>query len=177
MSLKLIPPKLDQVLVGSIERSRHPDLKAVFLVGVTQKDFPSAIASDVLLTEDDKELGDELGLELGDSLIEKLSSRQYLAYIAFTRASEYLYISYPRADSSGKEELRSAFLNNVVGLFGDLEERGCGESGGTVSDRLCRWLGAESSRKKEELSRSQRGMLYQLHGSGKGRERHLLHLQ
>ena len=31
MSLRLIPPSLDQVLVGSIERSRHPDLKAIFL--------------------------------------------------------------------------------------------------------------------------------------------------
>ncbi|MDD5459675.1 MAG: exodeoxyribonuclease V subunit gamma, partial [Phycisphaerae bacterium] len=39
-SLAFIPPSLDQVLVGSIERSRHPDLKAVFLLGATQKQFP-----------------------------------------------------------------------------------------------------------------------------------------
>ena len=30
LMLAFIPPTLDQVLVGSIERSRHPDLKAVF---------------------------------------------------------------------------------------------------------------------------------------------------
>ena len=40
MTLAFIPPKLDQVLVGSIERSRHPNLKAIFLLGATQKQFP-----------------------------------------------------------------------------------------------------------------------------------------
>jgi ATP-dependent helicase/nuclease subunit B len=35
LQLALIPPTLEEVLVGSIERSRHPDLKAVFLLGAT----------------------------------------------------------------------------------------------------------------------------------------------
>ena len=40
LTIKLIPPTLDQVLVGSIERSRHPDIRAIFLIGATQKQFP-----------------------------------------------------------------------------------------------------------------------------------------
>ncbi|GAG04481.1 unnamed protein product, partial [marine sediment metagenome] len=46
LTLAFIPPSLDQVLVGAIERSRHPDLKAVFLIGATQKQFPAPVAFD-----------------------------------------------------------------------------------------------------------------------------------
>jgi len=42
LTLAFIPPKLDQVLVGSIERSRHPDLKAVFLWTRSLSDLLSA---------------------------------------------------------------------------------------------------------------------------------------
>ncbi|MCX5637694.1 MAG: exodeoxyribonuclease V subunit gamma, partial [Planctomycetota bacterium] len=54
LTLAFIPPTLDQVLVGSIERSRHPDLKAVFLIGTTQRQFPVPISSESILTDDDR---------------------------------------------------------------------------------------------------------------------------
>ena len=144
MSLKLIPQTLDQVLVGSIERSRHPELKAVFLAGVTQKQFPLPIATDAILSDEDKSAAGD-GLELGDGLMEQLSARQYLAYIAFTRPSEYLHISYPLADSEDKPELGSPFLDNLSGLFDDLKIESCRKQRGTVADRLCAGFGAESN--------------------------------
>jgi ATP-dependent helicase/nuclease subunit B len=119
--LKSIPPKLDQVLVGSIERSRHPDLKAVFLLGTTQKQFPSAISFDSILTDQDRTLADEYDFELKGKLSQQLAERQYLAYIAFTRPSEKLFISYPRT-VDGKEVVKSSFLNDLISLFTDLTE-------------------------------------------------------
>jgi len=55
LTLAFIPPALDQVLVGSIERSRHPDLKAVFLIGATQGQFPTAVPTSGILTDDDRQ--------------------------------------------------------------------------------------------------------------------------
>ncbi|MBN1456588.1 MAG: exodeoxyribonuclease V subunit gamma, partial [Sedimentisphaerales bacterium] len=119
--LKSIPPRLDQVLVGSIERSRHPDLKAVFLLGTTQKHFPSAISFDSILTDQDRTLAGEYDFELKGKLSQQLAERQYLTYIAFTRPSEKLFISYPRT-VDGKEVVRSSFLNDLTLLFTDLTE-------------------------------------------------------
>ena len=51
------PPTLDQVLVGSIERSRHPDLKAVFLMGTSRGSSLSPLSQTGLLTDDDRESG------------------------------------------------------------------------------------------------------------------------
>lgn len=154
IKLKLIPQTLDQVMIGSIERSRHPDIKAVFLVGANQKHFPSMIAGSNVLTEEDKEIASEAGLEMGDSLLEQLAGRQYLAYIAFTRASEYLHISYSTNDSGGKNHTLSGFVGELIRLFDDLKIEKVVDrpfaSKGTLADDLGRGFGVDSETKKEE---------------------------
>ncbi|NQV35434.1 MAG: exodeoxyribonuclease V subunit gamma, partial [Phycisphaeraceae bacterium] len=75
MTLALIPPTLDQVLVGAIERSRHPDIKVVFLVGTTQKQFPCALPSDSMLSDADRDMAKLAGLDLPGGLAESLSQR------------------------------------------------------------------------------------------------------
>ena len=122
MKLTFIPPKLDQVLVGSIERSRHPDLKAVFLIGASQKQFPTPISFDSLLTDDDRRAAESADFELAAAMSQTLCERQYLAYIAFTRPSQFLCITYPAADDKSNAAVRSQFIDNLASLFEDLNE-------------------------------------------------------
>jgi ATP-dependent helicase/nuclease subunit B len=123
LTLAFIPPKLDQVLVGSIERSRHPDLKAVFLIGATQRQFPVPLASDSILTEDDRGSAESAGFQLAPAMSQTLAERQYLAYIAFTRPSEFLCITYPSVDDKGSGVPRSQFIDNLESLFENLNEK------------------------------------------------------
>jgi len=117
LTLAFIPPKLDQVLVGSIERSRHPDLKAVFLIGTTQRQFPVPLSSDSILTDDDRASAESADFQLAPALSQTLADRQYLAYIAFTRPSEFLCITYPSVDDKGAAVPRSQFIDNLESLF------------------------------------------------------------
>jgi len=129
LTMAFIPPSLDEVLVGSIERSRHPELKAVFLMGTTQKLFPAPLSFDRLLTDSDTEEAEKLGFRMASTTSTKLCERQYLAYIAFTRACKYLYISYPLADSGQRPVTRSQFVDNIEQIFTDLiEEKATGET-------------------------------------------------
>jgi len=121
MSLAFIPPRLDQVLVGSIERSRHPDLKAVFLVGCTQKQFPSAVHYDCVLSESDRLAAGGADFALGPSARDEMAQREYLAYIAFTRASEYLCASYPLLDRKGSANVCSWYVQQLESMFSDLK--------------------------------------------------------
>ncbi|MBM4103191.1 MAG: hypothetical protein FJ263_03955 [Planctomycetes bacterium] len=98
LTLKQIPPAADEVLIGSIERSRHPEIKVAFLPGATQKLFPVPLVQDALLTEEDTQLAAKANLPLTQPLEQALSARRYLAYIALTRASERLYITFPLTD-------------------------------------------------------------------------------
>ncbi|MBN2456763.1 MAG: exodeoxyribonuclease V subunit gamma [Sedimentisphaerales bacterium] len=122
MTLAFIPPNLDEVLVGSIERSRHPDLKAAFLIGTTQKQFPTPIVYDNILAEEDRKAAESLDFNLGASFSRGLAERQYLAYIAFTRPSKFLYVTYPARDSKDKPQARSQFIDNLQALFENIPQ-------------------------------------------------------
>jgi len=122
ITLAFIPPNLDQVLVGSIERSRHPDLKAVFLIGTTERQFPSPVVFDSILSEEDRIAAQSSGVELPPGVRQELANRPYLAYIAFTRPSEFLCVTYPAVDQKSNTVVRSPFVDDLCQLFDDLKE-------------------------------------------------------
>ncbi len=122
LTLAFIPPALDQVLVGSIERSRHPDLRAVFLIGATQKQFPVPIVSDSILTDEDRITAESADFPLAATSSQTLAERQYLAYIAFTRPSEFLWVTYPSVDDKNTAVPHSQFIADLESLFDNLGE-------------------------------------------------------
>ncbi len=128
LTLRFIPPSLDEVLVGSIERSRHPDLKAVFLIGATQREFPTPVNYDTILTDDDRLAAQSVDFPLTAGTRHALAQRQYLAYIAFTRPSQFLYMTYPLSDDAGSDMVRSQFVDNLQGLFENLKEEPVADS-------------------------------------------------
>jgi len=153
LTLAFIPPTLDQVLVGSIERSRHPDLKAVFLIGATQRQFPVPVSSDSILTDDDRGAAESADFQLAPPVTQMLTERQYLAYIAFTRPSEFLCVTYPSVDDKGGAVPRSQFIDNLESLFENLNEESiAGEkidiekvhSETELADLLCARLGKDT---------------------------------
>jgi ATP-dependent helicase/nuclease subunit B len=155
LTLAFIPPSLDQVLVGSIERSRHPDLKAVFLIGATQGQFPSAISTGGMLTDEDRAAAESSGFSLAASTRQRLTERQYLAYIAFTRPWQFLCVTYPLLNEKNSPQCRSQFVDNLQSLFDGLQEQSVGSesvnienvhSKSELADRLYSSLGKDAPR-------------------------------
>ncbi len=121
LTLGLIPPTLDEVTVGSVERSRHPDLRMAFVLGMGEGVFPRVKAEDPLLADRDREVLRDAGFELAPGARRELHRERYFAYIALTRASEGLWVSYPRADDEGRELLPSMFVRRLRSLFPEME--------------------------------------------------------
>lgn len=122
LSLGLIPPGLDQVLVGSVERSRQPDLRAAFVLGVNEGLFPSRLAVESLLGDAEREALLARGVELAPSCRRRLLAEDFLAYIAFTRPKEFLWVSYCLAAEDGRPRQPSPFISRLRRLFPDLVE-------------------------------------------------------
>ena len=101
-TLGLVPATLDQVLVSSIERSRHPPVRAVFLLGFNDGLFPARPSEDSILGDEERSRLERAGIELGRSRVGRLLDERMLAYVALTRPSEFLWISYSESDESGK---------------------------------------------------------------------------
>jgi len=160
MTLAFIPPKLDEVLVGTIEQSRHPDLKAVFLLGATQTQFPVPLNTKRILSDSDRITAQGADFTLAADTAQALAERQYLCYIAFSRPSEYLYVTYPLVDSRGSAIVRSQFIDQLESLFENLTEESIIEAKATpekicceteLAELLCSGLGKGSKQPNKEL--------------------------
>jgi ATP-dependent helicase/nuclease subunit B len=117
LTVGVIPPALDQVLVGAIDRSRNPDLRLALLLGLNEGGFPATPPPAQLLTETDRAALVEEGVALGPDRRWRLGRERYYGYIACTRARERLVLTCARQDAQGRELNRSPFLTQIEHLF------------------------------------------------------------
>lgn len=113
-TLGIAPPMLDQVLVSSIERSRHPEVRDAWVLAFNDGVFPADPADDMVLTREEREALRAAGLERVRSARDAVEDEALLAYIAFTRPSEHLTISFATEDERGAALLPSPLLEDVL---------------------------------------------------------------
>ena len=118
LTVGVIPPVLDEVLVGAIDRARNPDLKLSLVLGLNESVFPAAPASPAILTDADR---DELNISPGPDLRERLSRERFYGYIACTRASEKLILAFSRSGADGRVLNPSPFIAHLQNIFPALE--------------------------------------------------------
>lgn len=125
LSLGLVPPALDQVLVGSTDRTRTRRAIHVFLLGVNEGIMPASLQEEGLLSDQERSVLSGLGLELAPGLTRRLLDERFLIYGALSSASRSLWISYPQADEEGKPLLPSELIRQLKSIFpgGQLQER------------------------------------------------------
>jgi ATP-dependent helicase/nuclease subunit B len=121
LTVGVIPPALDQVLVGAIDRARNPDLKLALVLGLNESLFPAAPAAPAILTDANRvELG-QTALSLGPGLREHLARERFLGYIACTRASDRLIATFARRGTDGEPLNPSPFVAHLRRIFPGLE--------------------------------------------------------
>ncbi len=121
LTLGLIPPGLDQVFVGSLERSRPPEVRAVFLMGANDGILPQIPPRDGILGDEERSRLQLLGVELAPGRDGRLLEEQFLIYTGLTRASEGLWVSFSRADEQGRALAPSPVVERIKALFPGLK--------------------------------------------------------
>ncbi|MCA9730050.1 MAG: hypothetical protein KC729_20370, partial [Candidatus Eisenbacteria bacterium] len=121
LRLGVTPIRQDQVLVGDVQRSRVHGLRRVIVGGVNDGVFPRAVADDPVLGERDRAALVQLGVPLGPTAEERQEEEAYLFYIAMTRASEQVVLTWTRLDPHGKETPPSPLLEELVDAVPGIE--------------------------------------------------------
>ena len=123
LTVGVVPPALDQVLIGAIDRARNPDLKLALVLGMNETVFPTAPAAQTILTDADR---DELGRDIspGPDLRDRLARERFYGYIACTRADEKLAVTFSRQSADGKNLNPSPFITHLQDIFPALETEG-----------------------------------------------------
>ncbi len=117
----LIPPGTDQVVVGTVERSRHPHVRAALVLGAVDGAYPKRQEEDPLLGDREREALNAADIELQPTARVRTLHEPYFTYVALTRASERLWIAYPRADEEGKALRPAPFVRRLEALYPPLE--------------------------------------------------------
>ncbi|GHU41302.1 ATP-dependent helicase/deoxyribonuclease subunit B [Clostridia bacterium] len=115
-----IPPGCDQTLIGDMERSRLPDVKAVFFVGVNDGLIPKTGKSGGLLSQSERELFRQKNLNLAPDLKERAFNQRFYLYLNLTKPSRKLYLSYFHRGGDGKEAKPSYLISSIRSLFPQL---------------------------------------------------------
>ena len=84
----LIPPALDQVIVGNIDRIRTHEIKALYVIGVNDGVFPKIINEEGIFTDMDRAVFESNGIKLANDTKALAFAEQYLIYSTLTVPSE-----------------------------------------------------------------------------------------
>lgn len=121
LTVGVIPPVLDQVLIGAVDRSRNPDLKKVIILGLNEGIFPVTPNMRGLLSEHDLEALANRGKALFKRPVDHISEEQFFGYIACTRPREKLILTCSASAVDGKKLNQSRFIPHLQRLFPQLE--------------------------------------------------------
>ena len=121
LTVGLIPPALDQVLLGAIDRSRNPDIRLAFVLGMNESVFPARPEPTPLLTEPERLALEQRNVNIGASTRQNTVRERFFAYVACTRAREKLVLTFAQRDTHQALLNPSPLLAHLKQLFPSLE--------------------------------------------------------
>ncbi len=122
-TIGVIPPSLDQIVVGDVERSRIKDVKAIFLIGANDIYIPGTIKGKGLLSEQDRRQFEKNGIALAPDTKEKTYIQKFYLYLILTKPTHQVYLTYSKTSSDGVQ-LRPAYLiGDILKLYPKLSVR------------------------------------------------------
>ncbi len=117
LTVGVIPPALDQVTIGTVDRSRNPELKLALVLGLNEGIFPAVPTEKNLLSETERDELERCEVELGPDKLQFISRERYFGYIACTRARERLVLTCAQRNADDKPLNPSSFFSRLTRLF------------------------------------------------------------
>lgn len=132
----LIPPAIDQVMVGTVARTRAYPPKVLFLMGVNEGLIPGTPGDQGLLYDDERKRIAEAGVLLSPLVEERMLEEELLLYLAVTLPTEELNLSYALADEEGRALTPSSFIPRIKRLFPQIQFLLYSNSPGKMEDEF-----------------------------------------
>ncbi len=112
-----VPNVQDCVTIGSASTLRLENVKATFLLGLCEGEFPKAVTDDGLLSETEKDTLSALGLQFDSRRDMRSSEEMFYVYRAMTKPREQLFLSYPTMQPDGASRAPSLAFTRVCYLL------------------------------------------------------------
>ncbi|MDR0840894.1 MAG: PD-(D/E)XK nuclease family protein [Christensenellaceae bacterium] len=116
-----IPPTADQVLLGSVGRTRARDIRALFLLGANEGSFPKDAPDDGVIDDAEMEKLGALGINRWENSRDQADFARMNAYATLSKPKDLLYISYT-LHAGADAGLPAAVVDRIHALFPFVQE-------------------------------------------------------
>jgi len=93
----------------------------VFVCGLCERSFPREVVNEPFFKDRERRLINRRGKIVLDERLPLSSGERFFFYVAVTRATRRLLLTYPARDTAGKELVRSHYIEEVARIFSDLK--------------------------------------------------------
>ncbi|MDR0853394.1 MAG: PD-(D/E)XK nuclease family protein [Clostridiales Family XIII bacterium] len=126
IKIGVLPSKADSIVLGTMQRTRVSDVKALFVLGANDGELPKFSGTDGLITDVEMEVLSESGLNIGRSDATLLMEEQLAIYKNLSKPTKLLYVSYSSSDEEGAALRPAQIVGRLKKMFPDIEEESIG---------------------------------------------------
>lgn len=119
--ISIIPPVVDQVFVGGLDRLGNYNVKALFLIGANDGILPSSQKNEGIFLDAEKITMKNMGLTVGPDNHTIFLNERLLIYSTLSKPNDYLWISYALTDDEGDALNPSIIIHRIKRLYSKLE--------------------------------------------------------
>lgn len=123
LALSAPPLSMDQVVLGDLKRTRLPEIKVLFFVGMNDGDMPPVPEDQGILCDDEKRILEENGITLSLNLTERVLEDEYYMYLAFSKPQKELYLTCCQSAADGSAKRPSSLLASLREIYPSVESR------------------------------------------------------
>ncbi len=123
LEIGVLPPTVDDILMGTMQRTRSGRIRAMLIIGANEGLLPAKTASEGLFSVEELEFFAEEGKELCKVEKVRVMEEALAIYRNLSKPEESLWISYSASDEEGKESRPSEIVDTLKRIFPDLTVR------------------------------------------------------
>ena len=113
----VIPPSVDQLVAGDVQRTRLKDIKALIFIGANDAYLPGALLRTGLLSERDRERFQKEKISLAPGGKEQAYIQKFYLYMNLTKPSERLSVYFSKVSPDGKSMRPSYLIQEIRRLY------------------------------------------------------------
>ena len=117
----VIPPSLDQVVAGDIERTRLGSIKALFFLGVNEGKVPKSGEKGGLISEEEREYLNGGKSRIAPGSRERMYIQRFYLYLSLTKPDTLLYLTLSKSGAEGKALRPSFLIGQMLRMFPKLK--------------------------------------------------------